>query len=106
MDIPESKFLLRARDYLTPELGEDIKSIFEDKGMKEAFEKRSTFNLLDSAEYFLSQVTTIASPKYQPTHQDILRSRQKTVGIQEIDFMIETYKFKLVDVGKLYLTQN
>lgn len=34
-----------------------------------------------------------------PTQQDVLRARVKTVGIVEADFMIDNYKFKMVDVG-------
>lgn len=77
----------------------DIKCIWEDKGVKTAFENGSSFNLLDSAAYFLDKVDVIAKQGYRPSEKDIVRSRQKTVGIVEVDFTIEGYLFKVIDVG-------
>jgi len=36
---------------------------------------------------------------YKPTVEDIIKSRTKTTGIQEIVFEIDGYSFKLTDVG-------
>jgi len=48
---------------------------------------------------YLNDIERLASPSYQPTQQDVLRSRVKTVGIVEADFPIDGYKFKMIDVG-------
>jgi len=41
----------------------------------------------------------LAKDKYIPSVQDILRSRSKTTGVIETDFVIDSTKFRIVDVG-------
>jgi len=84
---------------LLPLLWTDIKDLWEDKGIQIAYEQGGKFNLLDSAKYFLDQLERISNPRYNPTQQDVLRTRKQTSGVVETDFTIERYKFKLVDVG-------
>jgi len=55
--------------------------------------------LLDSAKYYFDNLDRIAVESYSPTEQDVLRSRAKTTGIIEIEFVLEKTHFKLVDVG-------
>jgi guanine nucleotide-binding protein G(i) subunit alpha len=98
LDIPESQFFVSAPDTLKS-MSEQIASLWNDGGIQQTFEFRSSFNLLDSAAYFLSQVETLAKPGYKPTESDIVRSRQKTVGIVEVSFVIEGSTFMLYDVG-------
>eukprot|EP01080_Neovahlkampfia_damariscottae_P008268 gene8268-93_t len=97
--ITEQTILKQSCEILTPNLAEDIKSVWEDEGIKQVYGFRSDFNLIDSANYFLDKITTIGSKDYQPSQQDILRTRQKTVGIVETDFSIDGRKFRIVDVG-------
>jgi signal recognition particle receptor subunit beta len=47
----------------------------------------------------LNAIDRIAKPNYIPTVDDVLHSRVRTVGIVEADFMIDGYKFNMVDVG-------
>eukprot|EP00761_Pharyngomonas_kirbyi_P014571 gb/GECH01014601.1/.p1 GENE.gb/GECH01014601.1/~~gb/GECH01014601.1/.p1 ORF type:complete len:359 (+),score=84.59 gb/GECH01014601.1/:1-1077(+) len=97
--IPEQQIILNAGSLITPEVGEDIKELWKDSGIQRAYDRRNEFQLLDSAAYFLDDIDRIASPEYQPSQQDVLRSRVKTVGIVETEFTIEGYKFRMVDVG-------
>lgn len=99
MKIPETQIVLSASSILTPELGKNIKTIWEDEAIQKAFDRRSEYQLTDSADYYLDAIERIAQKDYIPTEQDVLRSRVKTVGIVEADFMVEGYKFKMVDVG-------
>jgi len=55
--------------------------------------------LLDSAEYWYKNIDRILADDYKPTVEDIIKSRTKTTGIQEIVFEIDGYSFKLTDVG-------
>jgi len=82
------------------ELGEDIKSIFNDPGVQKALkEKYQTFHLLDSAAYFFQNLDRIAQADFTPTVDDLLRCRAKTTGIQELHLEIDKHKFIIVDVG-------
>ncbi|KAH3743307.1 guanine nucleotide-binding protein alpha-1 subunit [Pelomyxa schiedti] len=70
-----------------------------DPAIKEAYKRRSEFQLLDNAAYFLDNADRTALPEYTPTVQDILLSRVKTSGVSDIDFTAHETRFKLVDVG-------
>jgi len=80
-------------------LSTKIAQVWKSKCIQSAYERRSEYQLSDSAAYFLDQVEHIAQENYQPTRQDVLRSRVKTVGITEADFSVNNYNFKVIDVG-------
>jgi GTPase SAR1 family protein len=84
---------------LDPELGGYIKSIYADSAIKKTFEQYTSFHLLDSTHYFLSNIDRIVQPEYIPSVEDLLRCRSKTTGIQELTLEIEQNRFIIVDVG-------
>lgn len=97
--LPEQQVAFQAGTIMSPEMGQTIKSLWKDSAVQKAYEQRSAFQLNDSASYYLNDIERISSQSYVPTQQDVLRARVKTVGIVEADFMIDNYKFKMVDVG-------
>ncbi|KAG7193996.1 Guanine nucleotide-binding protein alpha-2 subunit [Scheffersomyces spartinae] len=60
---------------------------------------QGSFYLIDSTDYFLSQILTLASPNYLPTVQDILRTRKKTSGIFDFSFNMPGLNIHMFDVG-------
>lgn len=44
---------------------------------------------------FLDDIDRIAQPNYNPTEQDILMLRIPTTGINEIEFPVDIFKFRL-----------
>ncbi|KAM4606804.1 guanine nucleotide-binding protein G(o) subunit alpha-like, partial [Discoglossus pictus] len=48
---------------------------------------------------YLDSLDRIGAPDYQPTEQDILRTRVKTTGIVETHFTFKNLHFRLFDVG-------
>ena len=48
---------------------------------------------------FLDGLDRLGAKDYQPTEQDILRTRVKTTGIVEVHFSFKNLNFKLFDVG-------
>jgi energy-coupling factor transporter ATP-binding protein EcfA2 len=99
MEIPEQKITMDPLAIMNDDLGKQIKQLWQDSGIKEAYERRAEYQLNDSTNYFLDAIDRIASSNYQPTRQDVLRSRVKTVGIVEADFVIDGHNFKIIDVG-------
>ena len=84
----------------------------EEDTIQKVFSRQSEYTLLDSAPYFLDNAARILTPGYQPSDQDILRSRLPTVGIIETNFVVDAasgkngkdgrgakLRFKFVDVG-------
>jgi len=84
---------------LTPEMVNDIKALWKDAGIQEAYSRQAEFQLIDSANYYFDNIDRLSSSDYVPTEQDVLRSRAKTTGIIEIEFDVEKTHFRMVDVG-------
>ena len=78
---------------------EAIKDLWNDEGIKECYDRRREYTLMDSAKYYLSDIDRIAEPNYLPTKQDILRARAATTGIIEHTFNLREIRFKMIDVG-------
>jgi len=84
---------------LTTERAEAISTLWSDPAFQKTFDRRSEFQLFDAANYFFSKVRELANENYLPTYEDILRIRVRTTGIFETEFIIESTKFKMFDVG-------
>nr|ANX14409.1 Gnao [Penaeus vannamei] len=76
-----------------------MKRLWADTGVQECFGRSNEYQLNDSAKYFLDDLDRLGAKDYQPTEQDILRTRVKTTGIVEVHFSFKNLNFKLFDVG-------
>ena len=74
------------------ERAEDIKLIWESGPIQTTFKRRNEFQIVECARYFLSKVMEVMQPDYVPTDDDLLQTRQQTIGISE-------YKFDMKDEG-------
>lgn len=88
-----------AEDLFTIPVAEAIISLWNDRGIKECYDRRREYQLTDSAKYFFDSLSSIIQPSYVPSLQDILRSRVPTEGILEYVFRLERVDFRLIDVG-------
>jgi GTPase SAR1 family protein len=84
---------------LTPQHTADLLALWRDPAVQAAFLRGHEFHLSDSTSYYFNAIERIGAADYIPTQQDILRVRAKTVGIVEINFMVDGIRFKMVDVG-------
>jgi GTPase SAR1 family protein len=84
---------------LTPQIIQDIKTLWADPSIQKAFSMSNKFQLIDSAEYYFNNIDRIGKPDYIPTVDDVLRSRAKTTGVLETNFTVDNVNFTLVDVG-------
>uniref|UniRef100_A0A8P4G1A9 Guanine nucleotide-binding protein subunit alpha n=1 Tax=Dicentrarchus labrax TaxID=13489 RepID=A0A8P4G1A9_DICLA len=99
-----------------------IKSLWNDPGIQECYDRRREYQLSDSTKYYilygfrddkytswfifslcvcsyLNALDRIAEPAYLPTQQDVLRVRVPTTGIIEYPFDLQSVIFRMVDVG-------
>lgn len=82
------------------DLERDLKELWNDKQIQKVYARRAEYQLLDSTDYFFSNLARLSEPNYVPTEQDVLRCRVKTTGIVVADLAeINGFKFKLIDVG-------
>lgn len=86
-------------DTMDKETVKHIKTLWADAGIQKTYEKRSNFQLVDSAKYFFDAIDRISEANYLPTKDDILRCRIRTTGITETAFKIDGNEFKMFDVG-------
>jgi len=84
---------------ISPEFGKEIATLWKDPGIQKAYERRSEYQLNDSTKYYMDDVLRVTAANYEPTDQDVLRSRVQTTGIIETEFSVDGHKFIMVDVG-------
>ena len=87
------KSIIRILDKILLFLG-GMKRLWVDKGVQECFSRSNEYQLNDSAKYFLDDLDRLGGKEYQPTEQDILRTRVKTTGIVEVHFSFKNLNFK------------
>ncbi|XP_037959585.1 guanine nucleotide-binding protein subunit alpha homolog [Teleopsis dalmanni] len=76
-----------------------IRRLWQDRGIKRAYERRREFQISDSVSYFLDEIDRLAKYDYVPTHRDILHCRKATKGVYEFRVKIQNIPFVFVDVG-------
>jgi GTPase SAR1 family protein len=84
---------------LSDDIASDIKLLWKDSGVQEAYKRSAEYQLIDSAHYYFENIERLAAPDYVPSVDDVLRSRAKTTGIIEIEFDVSGTHFRMVDVG-------
>ncbi|KAF8889105.1 guanine nucleotide binding protein, alpha subunit [Infundibulicybe gibba] len=82
---------------------EDIKAIWEDPLIQEMLTRRKA-RLEDSPGFFLNDTERIATQTYQPTDDDVIRARLRTLGVQEYKFIFDHgrtigQEWRIYDVG-------
>ncbi|XP_026527882.1 guanine nucleotide-binding protein G(o) subunit alpha isoform X5 [Notechis scutatus] len=85
--------------FCTADLLSAMIRLWSDSGLQECFNRSREYQLNDSAQYYLDCLDRIGAADYQPTEQDILRTRVKTTGIVETHFTFKNLHFRLFDVG-------
>ncbi|XP_056614122.1 guanine nucleotide-binding protein subunit alpha-11-like isoform X1 [Triplophysa dalaica] len=78
---------------------EAIRRLWADPGIKNCYRRRREYQLMDSTEYFMTNLDRIAGTDYIPTAQDVLRVRFPTTGINDYSFSMQKITLRIVDVG-------
>ncbi|KAK0190213.1 heterotrimeric G protein alpha subunit 4 [Armillaria mellea] len=81
-------------EYLQP-----LKALWLDPGIRAAWERGNEAALPENLEYFFSDLDRLFDPLYQPTEQDIVHCRFRTIGITETVFFLRERELTMVDVG-------
>eukprot|EP01084_Bolivina_argentea_P224471 379563_1 len=68
---------------LTPEIGFQIRSLWNDKGIKETLKQRKYFQIDDNVDHFMNKIEEISDAAYLPDFDDYLRFSQQTVGFSQ-----------------------
>ena len=84
---------------LSGDVGDSLKTLWADSGVKECYSRSREYQLNDSAAYYLDSLERLCDSSYIPDEQDVLRTRVKTTGIIETKFEYKNLSFTLIDVG-------
>lgn len=86
---------------LTPESAEEISVLWQDPKTQELWKNREVLQVQDSLEYFMipDNLDRICRGTYEPTNDDILRTRIRTSGLVAEEFSISGANLEMYDVG-------
>ncbi|XP_037912147.1 guanine nucleotide-binding protein subunit alpha homolog isoform X1 [Hermetia illucens] len=76
-----------------------ISKLWQDSGIRRAYERRREFQISDSVSYFFDDLDRIARLDFVPTQKDILHCRKATKGAYEFTIKIQNIPFVFIDVG-------
>jgi len=86
-------------DELSPRVAAYVKALWPNPVVQDTLNRYSLFQLPDCTFYLTENIERICRKNYIPTQEDMLRCRARTTGIMELEFTIESFKFRIVDVG-------
>jgi len=88
------------------ELDMDIASMIEKVWGKDKSKMRKYYDIVEvllqiptNSNYFWLTAKKVADPDYVPSKDDIIKSKIRTIGIQDTHFVYQKTKFLIVDVG-------
>lgn len=90
---------LAKSEELTPAKGAVIKALWNDPGIKQTWDRRAEFQIVDSIKAYFDDLDRITAEDYVPTEKDVLLSRVRTSGIITETYQIEGITFEMYDVG-------
>jgi len=71
----------------------------KEPAIKEVWEKRSEYWILDAADYYFENVERFIQDDFEPTEEDYVMARIMTTGIIKTELNIKPLQFTVVDVG-------
>ncbi|XP_022235643.1 guanine nucleotide-binding protein G(i) subunit alpha-like, partial [Limulus polyphemus] len=78
---------------LTQDIAELMKTLWHDSCVQKCYNRSREYQLNDSASYYLNSLDRICDENYIPSHEDVLRTRVKTTGIVESQFIFKGINF-------------
>jgi len=91
-DPEDSKTADMVRDESTPktvlneEIGAALNHLWQSKAIQKVFEMRDKYWVLDSVEYFMTNIERFADEGFVPEDDDIVMARVRTTGIVTTEF--------------------
>ncbi|KAH9017575.1 guanine nucleotide binding protein, alpha subunit [Lactarius hengduanensis] len=79
---------------------EDMKALWEDHAVREML-RRKKIRMEEEPGFFLNDIERIATRDYEPSDNDVIRARLRTLGVQEYSFWVEQtgHEWLMYDVG-------
>ena len=84
---------------INTEVGDAVKSLWLDPGIKKVWDRRNEFQIIESVQYYFNKIDEIKQPNYIPNQNDVLMARVRTSGIVTERYDIDNTTFEMYDVG-------
>ncbi|CAM9495511.1 unnamed protein product [Chrysoparadoxa australica] len=81
------------------ELGASLIALWADSAIKEAWSRKSEFQIVDSVSKYFDDLDRIRQDNYQATQMDVIYARVRTSGIVTERYEINGMEFEMYDVG-------
>ncbi|KAK0204246.1 heterotrimeric G-protein alpha subunit, GPA2-like protein [Desarmillaria ectypa] len=99
LEVIEDARDLRDAEPFPMEYYEPLKSLWNDPEVQKAWQRGNEAALPENLLYFFGSLDRLFDPQYQPTEQDIIQCRARTIGITETTFTLRDHEMLMVDVG-------
>ncbi|KAK0191997.1 guanine nucleotide-binding protein alpha-2 subunit [Armillaria mellea] len=99
LEVIENARDLRDGESFPMEYYEPLKSLWNDPEVQKAWQRGNEAALPENLLYFFGSLDRLFDPQYQPTEQDIIQCRARTIGITETTFTLREHEMLMVDVG-------
>lgn len=76
-----------------------LTAFWKDPGVQTCYDQRNLLYIDDSTKYFFENLERLSQPDYIPSNEDILHARQQTQGVQEKRISVNSYNYRIIDVG-------
>ncbi|KAI9353568.1 guanine nucleotide binding protein, alpha subunit [Obelidium mucronatum] len=86
-------------DFISPEIAEAMKTIWQDSGIQYCFMRRNEFNLQENCQYLMENLTRICAADFVPTEVDIVNARLMTQTVSKTIIQFEGETYSIFDVG-------
>jgi len=79
---------------------EDMKALWEDAAVQGML-RRKKIRMEEEPGFFLNDIERVAARNYEPSDDDVIRARLRTLGVQEYSFWVEQagHEWLMYDVG-------
>lgn len=81
------------------EYHEPLQKLWEDPNVQKCWDRGNEAAIPENLAYFFADLNRLFDPSYQPTEQDIVHTRARTIGITETRFQLREHEMLMVDVG-------
>ncbi|TCD62474.1 hypothetical protein EIP91_006822 [Steccherinum ochraceum] len=82
------------------ELGADMQALWEDESVRALLQKRKV-RMDERSGFFLDDISRITKLRYEPTSDDVVKARLRTMGVQEYKFIAEKVEKENLAAGLL-----
>ncbi|KAH7721048.1 guanine nucleotide-binding protein subunit alpha-14-like protein [Aphelenchoides avenae] len=81
-------------EHLSANLCAYLKILWRSDIIRQAYERRSEFQLMDCANIFLDEIERLGAPDYCPSQSDVLNARTPTLGVNELHYAYRGKEFR------------